>query len=259
VHLRRIKEKPNQIYALQDQINECLTRINFYTSELSKLDEIRQNGALMDFNELVEDTLQEETEELLNFKEQNQAKLNELLVDLERLKENRQKLKKELVGLNSEKPFLVKTLSYVDKRVALFGKLAKSEKKFFYDNSNAPILKVEKTCPNGTFKEEVLQKEKGFYKVKYESDRGKDGSAKILIYIRERDRVENRTRAEDITETILPELEIEIEQYEKNRSMQENTIKEIEKSLRQLDNRSLSSFSTSSGNESKKGMFIYFY
>lgn len=140
-HLRRVVSKPAEIKDIENQLDECVSKIEFYNSEIKKIINI-MNG------NVVED-IEEEVKKYQQIYAENQKKLDSIKIKLE---ENNSKIElynEELDELNSEEPYLVKTWTYFDKRLKLVGGMTKSNKKFKYLNPLTPILKVEKFCERG--------------------------------------------------------------------------------------------------------------
>ena len=140
-HLRRMVSKPAEIADIENQLDECLSKIEFYNSEIKKIKSI-MNGNLIE-------NIEEDARTYQQIYAENQKKLQSVKNKLEENTTKIQLYDMELEELESDKPYLIKDWIFFEKRVKILGAMSKSSKKFKYSNSLTPIFKVEKQCEKG--------------------------------------------------------------------------------------------------------------
>ena len=123
---------------------------------------------------------------------------NELIRDnVELVKKRMSRIKSSLDLIDSDKQVLYWNDFVLDKR-NIFGEWFKfhTTKKFSY--LGLPFENYEEIKNNGEFKDCELNKSDGTYKSTYQSEKGKDGDAKVEIYLKSRDIPGNKLLIENL-------------------------------------------------------------
>jgi len=243
VNLRKYVLSPIDISETQAKILDAKNKIEFFASEIEKAQDLATGRMIPNDKEIDESRKKYES-----FSVAATAKLQKNEEKLKVLENEKKKASLELDSLKSEKPFLVKHYLYHDKRLPLVGNFSKSSKTFKYFDSQTPILKVEKIKEKGTFRDECVnisankENKNGYFSIKYETERGQDGDCEINLYIREKDKLENRTRIKYLQENILKVLNSKIEEIHQLIVQLKKEIQGYVKSINNLNQKSLQTF-----------------
>lgn len=123
--------------------------------------------------------------------------------------EESENTKKQINLLDTDEPVLNWSKLITDKRLKFFGINSATKKVIKY--KGIPYIDVKLSKSNGHFFDEIKTPNEGAYETKYRSEKGRDGLAKIEIYVKKRDLPDNVKIIKYLRENVLTQFEEEIE------------------------------------------------
>ncbi len=161
INLRRLVQIPLEIKEIDEKISDSNLKIVFFNSEIEKYNNLAAGKLVLNEHEKEESIRNKQM-----FLKTNQERLKSLTTNLSDLNSKREAILNEIKTLDSEVPFIIKKWDYTDKRSAMFGRFTRSKRVFTYSKPSTPILRVDKSLENGSFKDEKLNAQSGSYLVK---------------------------------------------------------------------------------------------
>ncbi len=124
-------------------------------------------------------------------------------------KKELEKAKLKINSLETDEPVLNWSKLISDKRVKILGALSATKKIVKYNG--IPFVDVKLSKSNGKFSNEVNDPSNGVFETKYKSETGKDGMAKVEIYVKKRDIPDNVKIVTHLKEKVCVQFEEEID------------------------------------------------
>jgi|GEM_PF-3756442 len=138
---------------------------------------------------------------LLERKDKNARPLMELNRNIQRLQQKIANDQRALSQLDTDEPVQYWEEQVNDER-NLFGRIFnfRTLRNFSYDD--IPFLNVELTKDNGSFTVIASESENGKYQVNYESEEGKDGRANVKVFIKKRNKPDNKQQIDNLKDNL---------------------------------------------------------
>jgi hypothetical protein len=183
--------------------------VDFYTKELERIEMLMTQTS----NDVEANIDNKEKKIRLSLIEKRMNGINTLIeneyANLSINQEESENARAQIKLLETDEPVLNWSRLITDKRLKFFGVNSATKRLIKYKGT--PFLDVKLSKSNGKFFDEVKKSTEGVFEIKYRSEKGKDGLAKVEIYVKKRDMPDNVKIVKYLRENVLAQFEEEIE------------------------------------------------
>ena len=188
---------------------EISKKVDFYTKELERIDKLATQAS--NFTDANIDN--EEKKKRLSLIEKRLSGINSLIeneyANLAISQEESTNTKAQIDEMDTDEPVLNWSKLITDKRLKFFGANSATKKLIKY--KGIPYVDVKLSKSNGRFFDEIKEPTDGAYETKYRSEKGRDGLAKVEIYVKKRDLPDNVKIIKYLRENVLAQFQEEID------------------------------------------------
>ena len=185
------------------------SKVDFYNKEIERIDKLLAKNETEDKNKI--SIVQKKNRSSII---ENRLKAIEKLIQTEYSnlaiqEEEIRNTQTQIDALETDEPVLHWSKLISDKRLKLIGGNSCTKKVIKY--KGAPYIDVKLSKSNGKFFDEIINYSDGIYQIKYKSEKGQDGLAKVEIFIKRKDLPDNAKIIKYLKENILAQFEEQID------------------------------------------------